>query len=101
MVGKSYLYLFIFYPNNKWGNKVLYKGSERELEVNLEMNFKTGIIIKYLNGDTGQQRGGDKRTYTAKGVPVTASHYLPHWALRKNSLSKETNHLLSRMWQNR
>lgn len=91
------MYLSIFYPDNTWDNKVLYKGLQRKQEVNSETNFKTRIIIKYLNGDTGQQRGEDKRIYRAKGIPVTTSDYLSHWAVRKNSLSKETNHLLSRM----
>lgn len=37
------------------------------------------------------QSGGDERIYTTlKGIPVTASNDLPHWIVRKSSLSKDT-----------
>lgn len=46
------------------------------------------------------QNGGDKRIYTLKGIPVTASNDLPHWIVRNSSLSKDTNYLQLSMGQN-
>lgn len=52
---------FLLY--NTWGNKVLYKGLERELEVNQEINIKARIVTKYFNGATTDKEQGT-RGYT-------------------------------------